>query len=1263
MARTESFLSKNNEWSFLDENENVLAFDAYTEDWESVDANGNVLTVGGLVLDYKHIYSHYAYRVVPPNGNTAPITVRLQNQSVPANIKESTVLANRSTSERIKYITSDPLSGYTYSDGVITSSSNEFLTIGTDILTHGDTIVVTGTERDDATYTAVGHDFNIGDLVTVTGVAPESYAIYDKEIIAVTTDTFTVTEMQSDIGPATPFVKVTGEQPAYAIGDTGPAGGKIFITPQTHGNNTGLYFEAAPAATQVSRRWSALANASIDVVGANGTAIGTGATNTLDIVAQSGNIAADSAAAYCNDLSYGGYVDWFLPSKDELNQMYVNKTTIGGFVEAEYWSSSEYDASNAWYQLFINGNQFSTTKYPQNVRPIRSFSAPSTPLNYSYVNSASMSENSTSLIYTSAGHEFGVGSVVTVIGATVDIYNVTNAVVISVTEDTFTVEPYSIGDTGPGGGLIFMTPSTPGNASGKYLEAAPIPVGGEVSRTWATSGNQSIAVTGANGTAIGTGAQNTIDIVAQAGNVAATSAAVYCSELVSGGQSDWFLPSLYELQEIYENLYLVSTGDFNPTSYWSSSENSGVASEAQFYIFSSGLNGTSAKSNDFSVRPIRSFLLTNPGVLTAVIKATVDSSTYTVTNIIQNNVSYITAGHRFSVGQLISVSNTLPAEYNVIKVPIIRVSETTFTVEGISTEISPMSQSGIARASGDEGRRVLVKSETGSNAKYNGIYTVIDVGGPNDNWVLQRKESFPLAFNCMTRSNTRSITSTVQLYESGGSTPGSVPTYQGVVGRYGAVRSNIFNSFTSLSPYNVDIEITISNHEGEAFYITLPFLYNYYGWLANTYVQNARRQYLPHFYWDVDSQQDPDYPFYKLLDVMTYKADEVMQSYSDFFTYELSELPVGTNVTEPWANSTLTSPSDVSLANREWLSQFTGGKLLTALPSGVAAGTVNVDAFIEWQLVNKYYGYRSGSTQSVMEAVKLCLTGDKTVAIAPSFGNDVWKVKIYTKISETPADYEIGDIGPGGGKVFITPSTAGNSTGKYFEVAPVVEEVQRTWATGANQSAVVSGADGTAIGTGAQNTVDIVAQSGNVAATSAAKYCSDLVSGGKSDWFLPSKDELNQIYANSRVTAGNFIIGVTYTINTVGTTNFTLIGASANTIGVTFTATGVGSGTGVADILNTGFSTVNYWSSSEYDAFFVWGQSFSNGLQDGSLKDSTTYVRPVRSFNTSKTVLALAELVRPMGYIYEHDAINSIDFILDNYGAGILGTASLGDRP
>jgi hypothetical protein len=162
--------------------------------------------------------------------------------------------------------------------------------------------------------------------------------------------------------------------------------------------------------------------------------------------------------------------------------------------------------------------------------------------------------------------------------------------------------------------------------------------------------------------------------------------------------------------------------------------------------------------------------------------------------------------------------------------------------------------------------------------------------------------------------------------------------------------------------------------------------------------------------------------------------------------------------------------------------------------------------------------------------------------------------------------YAIGDVGPGGGLIFITPSTVGNSTGKYFEAAPVGVEVQRTWATGANQSALVSGADGTAIGTGAQNTIDIVAQSGNVEATSAAVYCSDLVSGGYSDWFLPSKDELNQMRTN-------------------------------------LYSAGVG-----------GFSSGIYWSSSEGGGNIAWFQEFYNGYQFLVDKSDTFYVRPVRAF-------------------------------------------------
>jgi hypothetical protein len=57
---------------------------------------------------------------------------------------------------------------------------------------------------------------------------------------------------------------------------------------------------------------------------------------------------------------------------------------------------------------------------------------------------------------------------------------------------------------------------------------------------------------------------------------------------------------------------------------------------------------------------------------------------------------------------------------------------------------------------------------------------------------------------------------------------------------------------------------------------------------------------------------------------------------------------------------------------------------------------------------------------------------------------------------------------------------------------------------------------------------------------------------------------LSEYTNNLPVNSGNFIVGQKYTISTVGTTNFTLIGAASNTVGVTFTATGVGTGTGVA---------------------------------------------------------------------------------------------------
>jgi len=61
------------------------------------------------------------------------------------------------------------------------------------------------------------------------------------------------------------------------------------------------------------------------------------------------------------DRPLNGYDDWFLPSKDELNLLYLQKGVVGGF--AYYWSSTEYGSYAAWYQYFGDGSQNGNSKF------------------------------------------------------------------------------------------------------------------------------------------------------------------------------------------------------------------------------------------------------------------------------------------------------------------------------------------------------------------------------------------------------------------------------------------------------------------------------------------------------------------------------------------------------------------------------------------------------------------------------------------------------------------------------------------------------------------------------------------------------------------------------------------------------------------------------------------------------------------------------------------------------------------------------------
>ena len=116
-------------------------------------------------------------------------------------------------------------------------------------------------------------------------------------------------------------------------------------------------------------------NGTYTTTGATGTAIGTGLSNTNTIIASQGATATSYAAGLARAYTGGGYTDWYLPSKDELNILYINKVAIGGFSEyVYYWSSTEYDNYNVWAHYFGIGMLVDRGKSnTYTVRAIRSF--------------------------------------------------------------------------------------------------------------------------------------------------------------------------------------------------------------------------------------------------------------------------------------------------------------------------------------------------------------------------------------------------------------------------------------------------------------------------------------------------------------------------------------------------------------------------------------------------------------------------------------------------------------------------------------------------------------------------------------------------------------------------------------------------------------------------------------------------------------------------------------------------------------------------
>jgi len=147
--------------------------------------------------------------------------------------------------------------------------------------------------------------------------------------------------------------------PVVSVGDYAHGGIVVWVDPTD--NTHGLVIALTDQAVDI--KWNLYS--SVDITGANATSFGSGASNTNAIYNEYGP--GSYAVGVVKSYNGGGYSDWFLPNKDELNYIYSNKSSIntnllanGGTTlsNGPYWCSTNSGVLYAWMQSFYDGAQY-----------------------------------------------------------------------------------------------------------------------------------------------------------------------------------------------------------------------------------------------------------------------------------------------------------------------------------------------------------------------------------------------------------------------------------------------------------------------------------------------------------------------------------------------------------------------------------------------------------------------------------------------------------------------------------------------------------------------------------------------------------------------------------------------------------------------------------------------------------------------------------------------------------------------------------------
>lgn len=160
--------------------------------------------------------------------------------------------------------------------------------------------------------------------------------------------------------------------------------------------------------------------------------------------------------------------------------------------------------------------------------------------------------------------------------------------------------------------------------------------------------------------------------------------------------------------------------------------------------------------------------------------------------------------------------------------------------------------------------------------------------------------------------------------------------------------------------------------------------------------------------------------------------------------------------------------------------------------------------------------------------------------------------------------YKVGDVGPGGGVIFFVDTSNQYPSFMYLEAAPVDLKDTYIWCSDSSHAITgLSEPTGVPIGRGSANTSAMLTACSSGAANAAHEYSGS----GKSDWFLPSREELMAMYTN--------------------------IHASST------------------------FVPTDYWSSSQNSDVFAMTVNFGSGNWFSIDKSFSRHVRPIRAFSTT----------------------------------------------